>query len=135
MKKNVVYNPIGRAIAKERLRRTAVDHRIGMMMLVEGEYAASEAIAMSFIIHALLACFEDMKETESVDFRMLKSGAKVLEELSKRGFAWRKADTVTLDNAMEICVKRWAGIDPSLLQKHINWMEQAETEIQKEVQG
>lgn len=135
MKKNVVYNPIGRAIAKERLRRTAVDHRIGMMMLVEGEYAASEAIAMSFIIHALMACFEEMKETDSVDFRMLKSGAKVLEDLSKRGFAWRKADAVTLDNAMEICVKRWAGIDPGLLQKHITWMEKADAEIQKEVQG
>ena len=133
--KNVVYNPIGRAIAKERLRRTAVDHRIGMMMLVEGEYAASEAIAMSFIIHALMACLEEMKETDSVDFRMLKSGAKVLEDLSKRGFAWHKADAITLDNAMEICVKRWAGIDPSLLQKHITWMEKADAEIQKEVQG
>lgn len=133
--KNVVYNPIGRAIAKERLRRTAVDHRIGMMMLVEGEYAASEAIAMSFIIHALMACLEEMKETDSVDFRMLKSGSRVLEDLSKRGFAWHKADAITLDNAMEICVKRWAGIDPSLLQKHINWMEKADAEIQKEVQG
>ncbi len=90
---------------------------------------------MSFLLHARLACFDDTKETDSVDYRMLKSGSKVLEDLSKRGFAWRKADAVTLDNAMEICVKRWAGIDPELLQKHINWMEKAETEIQKEVQG
>lgn len=135
MKKNVVYNPIGRAIAKERLRRTAVDHRIGMMMLVEGEYAASEAIAMSFIIHALMACLEDMKETDSVDFRMLKSGSRVLEDLSKRGFAWRKADAITLDNAMDICIRRWADIDPALLQKHIMALERVDNEIQKEVQG
>ena len=133
--RQVVLNPIARAFAKDRLKRVALNHRIGMMMLVENEYAASEAIAMSFIVHALMACLEDMGESDSVDFRMLKSASNVLVDLSKRNFAWRKADAVTLDNAMEICVKRWAGIDPELLQKHINWMEKAETEIQKEVQG
>lgn len=133
--RQVVLNPIARAFAKDRLKRLALNHRIGMMMLVENEYAASEAIAMSFIVHALMACLEEMGESDSVDFRMLKSASVVLTDLSKRNFSWRKADAITLDNAMEICVKRWAGIDPDLLQKHINWMEKAETEIQKEVQG
>lgn len=104
-------------------------------MLIENEYAASEAIAMSFIVHALMSCLEEMGESDSVDFRMLKSASVVLTDLSKRNFAWRKADAITLDNAMEICVKRWVGIDPELLQKHINWMEKADAEIQKEVQG
>jgi len=102
------------------------------MMLVENEYAASEAIAMSFIVHALMACLEEMGESDSVDFRMLKSASVVLTDLSKRNFAWRKADAITLDNAMEICVKRWAGIDPDLLQKHIYDLEQIDKKIQSE---
>jgi hypothetical protein len=128
----VVLNPIARAFAKDRLKRLALNHRIGMMMLVENEYAASEAIAMSFIVHALMACLQEMGESDSVDFRMLKSASVVLTDLSKRNFAWRKADAITLDNAMEICVKRWAGIDPDLLQKHIYDLEQIDKKIQLE---
>ena len=130
--RQVVLNPIARAFAKDRLKRVALTHRIGMMMLVENEYAASEAIAMSFIVHALMACLEEMGESDSVDFRMLKSASNVLVDLSKRNFAWHKADAVTLDNAMEICVKRWAGIDPDLLQKHIYDLEQIDKKIQSE---
>ena len=97
-------------------------------MLKDGEYAASEAIAQAFIVHAMLACFEDMGELDSVDYRKLKSAAKVLEDLASRNFAWRTADAVTLDNSMEICVNRWAGINPKLLNKHINRLEQINRE-------
>ena len=72
--RQVVLNPIAGAFAKDRLKRVALNHRISMMMLVDGEYAASEAIAMSFIVHALMACLEEMGESDSVDFRMLKIG-------------------------------------------------------------
>lgn len=130
--KNVGLNPVARAFAVQKMREKSLSHQISMMMLEEGEYAASEAIAQSFIVYALLACLQEMGETDSVDYRKLKSAAVVLEELAKRGFTWRRADAITLDNSMEICINRWAKIDPILLNKHINRLQEIDREVLSE---
>jgi hypothetical protein len=40
---------------------------------------------------------------------------KLLLEISERQFAWRKDDTVTIDNIMEILERRWPKMPPRLI--------------------
>lgn len=125
VKKTVALNPIARAIAKEKLRSVVTTMRIKFMMLGEGEDCVEYAVPVATPVYAMLGALEAIGETESVDFRMLKSGAKVLLEISERKFRWRRADAVTIDNALEICERRWPGIAPRVLNEQIQiyWSE------------
>jgi hypothetical protein len=120
VKKNVGLNPVARAIAREKLKDAVTTQRIAIFLLNEDEDCADTAVVLSLPIYAMLICLERIGELESGDTRKLKSGCKVLGELAERKFKWRKAYAITIDNSLEICQRRWAGIPPQLLNEVIN---------------
>jgi hypothetical protein len=125
VKKTVALNPIARAIAKEKLRSVVTTMRIKFFLLEDGDECAGYAMPVATPVYAMLGALTAVGETESADARKLRSGAKVLLEISERQFKWRKADAVTIDNALEICERRWTSIPPRVLNQQIDiyWSE------------
>lgn len=107
--KNVALNPVARALAKKQLASEIVTNRIAIYMMDNGESCGDKTLVMSLPIYAVLVCLENHQEN-SVDVRMLKSACAVLQQIAESGFVWRKEFAVTLDNALQICERRWAGI-------------------------
>jgi hypothetical protein len=120
VKKNTGLNPVARAIAREKLKDAVTTQRIAIFLLDEDEDCAGTAVTLSLPIYAMMICLERMGELDSGDARKLKSGCKVLGELSERSFKWRKTYAITIDNSLEICQRRWSGIPPHLLNGVIN---------------
>jgi hypothetical protein len=120
--KKTALNPIARAVAKQKLRGSVLDQQIKIFMMDEGQDCCEEVQAISFFVYAIMLCLEDT-DTDTVDFRKLKSAANILAELSVNGFKWKRIYAVTLDNALQICESLWATIDPNKLQQAISEME------------
>ena len=120
--KNVARNPVARAFAKQKLRQSMLDMRIHLLMMDDGTPCQSEILTISDAIFVMACCYEFMGQTDSVEFRKLKSAMKVLEECSETGFKWRKEWAITMDNAIDICSENWTKIPSVTFQramKHI----------------
>jgi hypothetical protein len=64
--------------------------------------------------------YELMKQEDCVEYRKLKSAMLTLTNCSERRFIWHKADAITIDNAIGICVDNWMAVPHNLLQHSIN---------------
>ena len=115
VKKNTALNPVARAIAKEKMKEAVTTQRIAIFFLDDDEVCADTATVLALPIYALMISLERIGELDSGDARKLKSGCKVLGELSERGFKWRKSYAITIDNSLEICQRRWVDIPPKML--------------------
>jgi len=113
--KSSALNPVARAVARQKMREAVTTQRIAIFMLNEGEHCADTAVVLSLPVYAMAGSLERMGELESGDMRKIKSACGVLSELAERGFIWRKEYTVTIDNSLEICQRRWSGIPPKIL--------------------
>lgn len=125
-KKHIARNPVAKAIAKNKLKSSITDHRIGCFMLENGENCYSEAYAMSQAIFVMLFSYEDLNQTDSVEYRKLKSAGVILVDCAQNGWKWNKEWSITLDNAMEICQENWTKIPSDVLQKSMEKMEKME---------
>lgn len=120
--KNTAKNPVARAIAKQKLREAVTTQRIAIFLRNEGEDFRDTTLVLAVPVFAVMMCLDEMKE-DSADSRKLKSGCAVLKQIAETGFVWRKSYAITLDNALEICERRWIGIDADLLNKALHLME------------
>ena len=118
--KNVARNPVARAIAAQQLKKRMLDHRIELLMLDEGADARSNILPISDAIFIMAYAYELMKKEDSVEYRKLKSAMLTLTSCSERRFIWHKADAITSDNAIGICVDNWMAVPHDLLQHSIN---------------
>ena len=116
--KSVGVNPVARAVAKQALSRSITDYKIAFYMLDEGESCAGLTDSITLPLRAMVLVLH-WQEPDSPDYRKLRSAGNVLSELWNRG-TWRKADTVTLDNALEILLARWPGVAPDVANKAIH---------------
>lgn len=108
--RNVARNPVARAIAAQQLKKRMVDQRIQLLMLDEDEDARANILPISDAIFVMAYALELVNDMESTDYRKLKSAMLVLVACSERKFSWRKADAITIDNAIQITVDRWIKI-------------------------
>lgn len=108
--RNTGMNPVARAVAKQKLLGAITDMRINIFMLEHGTVCTSDAATMDIIITAVLVALRE--EPQSTDFRMMLSAKHVIEQCFARGCIWHSADTVTLDNALTIALKRWPNFSP-----------------------
>lgn len=113
--RNVARNPVARAIAARQLKKRMVDQRIQLLMLDEDEDARENILPISDAIFVMAYALELVNDMESTDYRKLKSAMLVLVACSERKFAWRKADAITIDNAIQITVERWIKIPTNTL--------------------
>ena len=113
-------NPIARAIAKQKLKESITSHRISIFLLDDGENAVSEMVATYLPVYAMMTCLEELKQTDSVEYRKLKSAGNILLRCSESGFKWKREYTITIDNALEICQEQWTRIPPKTLNRAIN---------------
>lgn len=111
----IARNPVARAVAAQQLKKRMVDQRIQLLMLDEGVDARSSILPISDAVYVMTYALELVDQKESTDYRKLKSAMKVLAECSERKFAWRKADAITIDNAIQITVERWIKIPTNTL--------------------
>ena len=113
-------NPVARAIAKQKLKESITSHRISIFLLDEDEDASSEMVATSLPVYAMMTCFEELKQKDSVEYRKLKSAGNILLRCSESGFKWKREYAVTIDNALEICQEQWTRIPPQTLNRATN---------------
>jgi hypothetical protein len=118
--KNVAKNPVARAIAAQQLKKRMLDHRIQLLMLDEGIDARAHILPISDSIFIMSYAYELMKKEDCVEYRKLKSAMLTLTNCSERRFTWHKADAITIDNAISICVDNWTKVPYNLLQHSIN---------------
>lgn len=123
--KNTAKNPVARAVAVQRLRQAVTTQRIAVFMMEDGEDCRGTTVELALPVFAVMTCFDAMKE-DSADSRRLKSGCAVLSQLAQSGFIWRKTYAITLDNALEICERRWITIKPELLNSALSQLESSE---------
>jgi hypothetical protein len=122
--KTTAMNPVARAVAKEKLKQEVLTNRIALFMMDEGVDCRDSIVVLSLPIYAIMVCLEDDKE-DTVDSRKMKSACAVLSQIAQTGFIWKKEHAVTLDNALEICLRRWAGIPSAKLNRVINELSKA----------
>ena len=120
--KNTAKNPVARAIAKQKLREAVTTQRIAIFLRNDGEDFRDTALTLALPMYAVMMCFEETGE-DSPDMRKLKGGCAVLKQISETGFVWRKEYAISLDNALEICERRWAGFPVEMLNKALNTLE------------
>ena len=118
--RNAGMNLVARAIAKERLLNSIRDYRINIFMLQEGESCASDTGTMLVMVRSMMYCMKVQQRTATVEYRKLKAAKQVLNELSERGHVWRKLDTVTLDNALQIILDEFPKVSPKLAARSIS---------------
>jgi len=117
--KNVVYNPVARAVAKQKVKEAMTDHRISLLILDEGENCQSEMFTSSKAIFIIAYCLEEMGKTDSPEFRKIKSALNICVECSK-DWKWKKEWAITIDNALQICQDEWGKVDPEMLKKAVD---------------
>lgn len=115
----IAKNPIARAVAADKLKKRMLDQRIELFMMDEGQDARAQVIPIADSVFVLAAAYEMMKWEDKVEFRKLKSAMMVLTECSERKFKWYRSDTVTIDNAITICVDNWRKVPPTVLYEAI----------------
>ena len=113
--RKIARNPVARAVAAQQLKKRMVDQRIQLLMLDEEEDARANILPISDAIFVMAYALELVDQKESTDYRKLKSAMNVLVECSERKFSWRKADAITIDNAIEITVDKWIKIPTDTL--------------------
>lgn len=114
--RNTAMNPVARAIARKQLSQEILTNQIALYMMDAGTDCRDMAVVISLPIYAVTVCLEDAKE-DTPDVRKLKSACSVLRQLAESGFRWQKEYVVTLDNALEICQRRWSAIPAMKLNK------------------
>lgn len=119
VKKNVVYNPVARAVAKAKVKQAMTDHRISLLMLDDGEDCFSEMFTSGKAIFIIGHCLEEMGLTDSPDFRKIRSAMNICVECSN-DWKWKKEWAITIDNALQIAQDQWSKVDPDLLRKAID---------------
>jgi len=118
--RNVARNPVARAIAAQQLKKRMVDHRIQLFMLDEGIDARSHILPISDSVFIMAYALELAGREDTTEYRKLKSAMLVLVNCSERKFVWHKADTITIDNAIDICVNNWTTVSSSILHEAMN---------------
>ena len=120
--RNVARNPVARAIAAQQLKKRMVDHRIQLLMLDEGVDAREHILPISDSVFIMAYALELDGKEKSIEHRMLRSAMLVLVACSERKFIWHKADAITIDNAIEICVNNWTKVPSETLQEAMNYI-------------
>jgi hypothetical protein len=115
----IARNPIARAMAADKLKKAMLNQRIELFMMEEGQDARAQVIPIANSIFVLAAAYEMMEWQDKVEYRKMRSAMNVLTECSERKFKWRTIDTVTIDNAISICVDNWRKVPPSVLYEAI----------------
>jgi len=118
----IARNPVARAVAAEQLKKRMVDQRIVLLMLDEGEDARSNILPISDAVFIMAYALELMGKEHSIEHRKLRSAMLVLVACSERKFIWHRADAITIDNAIDICVKEWTKVPSDTLQKAMNYI-------------
>ena len=118
----IARNPVAKAIAAQQLKKRMVDQRIQLLMLDEGEDARAQIMPISDAVFIMAYAFELMGKEQSIEHRKLRSAMLVLVACSERKFIWHKADAITIDNAIDICVKEWTKVPSVTLQKAMNYI-------------
>jgi hypothetical protein len=116
----IARNPVAKAIAAQQLKKRMVDQRIQLFMLEEGEDAKAQIMPISDAVFIMAYAFELMGKEQSTEHRKLRSAMLVLVACSERKFIWHKVDAITIDNAIDICVKEWTKVPSVTLQKAMN---------------
>lgn len=107
--KNVGMNPVARAVAMKELHRSITDAKIAMHLLDHGQSCVDMFGHLPVMVRATLIALD--AESDTVDYRKLRSGDVVVREMVRRG-TWDKADLVTMTSALDIVLKRWPYVPP-----------------------
>jgi len=116
---NIARNFVARAVATQQLKKRMIDQRIQLFVMDEGDDARAQIMPIADAVFVMAYALEMTDQGESVEHRQLRSAMLVLTECSERQFKWRKIDTITIDNAIDICVNKWTKVPAQILQDGI----------------
>jgi hypothetical protein len=89
-------------------------------MLDEGVDAKEHIMPISDSIFIMAYALQLDGKEDSTEHRKLRSAMLVLVDCSERRFIWHKADAITIDNAIDICVSNWTRVPSDTLQEAMN---------------
>jgi hypothetical protein len=118
--KTVALNPVAQAVARKKLSKLILTFRLKVFLFDEEESCRDELMAIAMPVTALLMTMKYLRQEDSVDARKLKSGLGLIADISDRGFAWKRADAVTIDNTLEILERCWPKAPPKILNHFLN---------------
>lgn len=98
---HVARNPVARAIQRQRIERATRDFRIRVHMLADGEHVEADAMASAKVLAVALGVLQMQGAEGCTAWRVMRGGMSCLQQLSQRGFAWRQADAIPVDVALE----------------------------------
>ena len=116
----IARNPIAKVFAAQQLKKRMVDQRIKLFVLEEGQDARDQILPISDSVFIVAYAYEMLEQKDTVNYRKLRSAMQVLTDCAERSFTWRINDTITIDNAIGICVDNWTKIPSVTLQKAMN---------------
>jgi hypothetical protein len=115
--RNIARNPVARAIAKKELREVMLETKIKLFYKDDGDDVRDEVLGISDGVFVIAQCYVDMKWQDTPEFRKLRSAMAVLTECSEKQFKWDKSWTITVNNAIDICVDKWTKIPSVVFQE------------------
>lgn len=98
---HIARNPLARAIARRRMEQAARDFAIRLHLMTDGEDAAGDAIAAARTIHLAHIVSINAGLGDTPDARVMAGALSAMAALARRGFAWRTADAVAIDGALQ----------------------------------
>ena len=116
----IARNFVARAVAAQQLKKRMIDQRIQLFVLDEGDDAKAHLMPIADAVFIMAYALEMIGQKDSLEHRKLRSAMNVLVDCSERQFKWQKIDTVTIDNAIDICVNQWTKVPSEVFQDAVN---------------
>lgn len=118
---HVARNPVARAIQRQRIERATRNFRIRVHMLADGEVVQADATASAKVLAVALGVLQMQGAEGCTAWRLMRGGISALQQLSERGFRWRRLDAVPLDVALEHAAATVTTAPAALVQRA--WIE------------
>ena len=105
---HVARNPVARAVARATLAQAVRDFTLRLYLLPEGTDVRSDADASARVLAVALEVLQATGRAGSADGRVMQGAMAALVAIARRGFGWRAADAVALDQALQRALRVYA---------------------------
>ena len=98
---HVARNPVARAIARATLAAEVRDFTLRLYLLPDGALVNADCQVSARVLAVALEVLQATGGAGSPDGRVMQGGMGALVDIARRGFKWRQADAVALDQALQ----------------------------------
>ena len=94
---HVARNPIARAVAAQRLRAAVRNSQTGIYLLDDGDIVDADGPSWARVLYVAWLVLHARGQADSAAARVMRGAISTIEQLAKRGWAWRRIDAAAVD--------------------------------------